>query len=55
MGDYVVVLAVVGIFIAFVPLLLLARCSHWAYHTQAKLEDTNKWLAAIHAEIKKRP
>lgn len=37
----------IAFFLAILPLLLLARVSHWTYHTQKKLDMTNKLLEAI--------
>lgn len=37
-------------FFAVLPLCLLARVSHWAYATQAKLDTTNALLRQLLAE-----
>lgn len=49
--DLIASLGIVGIlfaaFLAILPLLLLARCSHWTYHTQRKLDETNALLKKL--------
>lgn len=37
---------------ALLPLLLLARISHWGYHTQKKLETTNELLQHVIEELR---
>ena len=33
--------------VALLPILLLARCSHWAHQTQQKLDETNRHLSVL--------
>lgn len=40
-------ISVVSLFFAVLPFILLARISHWTHKTQARLEETNRLLAAL--------
>lgn len=41
------VIVLVGGVVWLLPLLLLARCSHWTHATHAKLDETNRLLALL--------
>jgi len=39
-------------FLTVLPVVLLARISHWAFHTQQKLDRVNATLAMVVAQLK---
>lgn len=52
-------MGILGVALALVwtllPLILLARVSHWAYQTQKKLETTNELLQYVIEELRRAP
>ena len=45
--PFFVIELLVGLFFALLPLILIARISHWTHKTQERLLDTNRLLAMI--------
>lgn len=41
------VVGLVALGLALLPIILLARISHWAFQTQRHLEETNRLLKAL--------
>jgi len=42
-----IIIVLVGVIFFLLHFILLARCSHWAHATQAKLDETNRLLKAL--------